>query len=534
MNSKAIVAAILGFCFAAVGYAQLTPENNPIVKAAILVGERGLPTTEKPDKSPTKFKAALDHPFAKAYVEKSFETQKERDAINPVFGEIFKSFDKTAKGAGFADDASAAYAFAVSLLSSVGTGKELDEDAFPTLTGQFQAYFDQPAIQKATDRQKQEAYEYALCSVGTIVVYASTAKTEQDQEKMKLAALLMLKNLLGTDVEQITLKGKETTIKGTGPAKPVEAPQSNGGLAPGFTFEVAQGWSKDPKSPWYIRSSGEVAYNTSALIRFLPAVPAKGSFSDAIRKAWKEGVPAELADKASGMVFRRYLGDGLFSQFIFGKGIEKGRRYSTLFSLYMIDCGSMWQPVIIAQTWDTDGFTSGGEMSAGYSYPTSADWAELMLKTFKCPTAKGKQIADKASLVGDYSFGNQSQLQWENIYTGASTMTFVAYGGTLNLKGDGTFTYTYGSASGQVGAAKFGSAKGHGTWRIEGDLLITKYLDYNQGDNYKRTEEKYRIAGVVSFPDGSKVCVFPDDLKKPINACTIGNSSDYYSTKKKE
>ena len=113
-------------------------------------------------------------------------------------------------------------------------------------------------------------------------------------------------------------------------------------------------------------------------------------------------------------------------------------------------------------------------------------------------------------------------------------MTFVSYGGTLNLKADGTFTYTFGSASGQVGATKFGSAKGSGTWRIENDLLITKYLTYDQGDSYKRNEERYRIAGVVSFTDGSKVTVLTSDLKKPINACTVGNSSDYYSTKKKD
>jgi hypothetical protein len=173
-------------------------------------------------------------------------------------------------------------------------------------------------------------------------------------------------------------------------------------------------------------------------------------------------------------------------------------------------------------------------MSAGFSFPTSADLAEVMMKTFKCPSAKGKPLADKSALVGDYSYGSHSQLEWENIYTGASTMTFVSYGGTLNLKADGTFTYTFGSASGQVGATKFGSAKGHGTWRIEGDLLITKYLAYDQGDSYKRTEETFRISGVVTFTDGSKVTVLAKNLKKPINACTVADSSDYYTTKKKD
>ncbi|MEI8283012.1 MAG: DUF6683 family protein [Armatimonadota bacterium] len=532
MKTKAFIAAVLSLCIAAACNAQLAPENNPIVKAANLVGEKGLPKIAKQTKSPTVFKASPDRSFIKAYIEKSFDSDKERQAVFSVFSDVFKSFDSTAKGAGFADDASAAYAFAVSLLVSIGTGKELNEEAFPVLIGEFQTYFDQPGIQKATDKQKEEAYQYALCSVGSIVVYASTVKTEQDQEKVKLAALLTLKNLLGVEIEQITLKGTETTIKGT-----ASDTQSSGGTAPGFSFEIPQGWVKETTSPWY--ASRVYAINgrdlTSALIRFMPAVPAKGSFSDAIRKAWKEGVPAELADKASGMVFRRYIGDGLFTQFIFGKGVEKDRKYQSLYSVYLIDCGSTWQPVVVAQVWDPAGGSSpGGDMSAGFSFPTSADLAEVMMKTFKCPSAKGKPIADKSAIVGDYSYGTQSQLQWENIYTGASTMTFVSFGGTLNLKADGTFTYTFASASGQVGATKFGSAKGHGTWSIQGDLLITKYLDYDQGDSYKRTEETFRISGVVSFSDGSKVSVLAKNLKKPINACTVADNSDYYTTKKKD
>ena len=534
MKTKSLVAALLVFCLTAGSNAQISPENNPVVMSAIQVGAKGLPSGPKPSKSPTTFKASTDHSFVKTYIEKLFDTQKERNAVTPVFNQLIESFGKTAKEAGFPDDASASYAFAVSLLMSVSNGSELDEEAFPTLIGQFQNYFNQPSVLKATDKQKQEAYDYALCSIGSIVVFLSTAKTTEDVDKVKLSAALMLKNLLGTNPEQIILKGKETTIKGTGPTKPAEVPAATGGMAPGFSFEIAQGWVKDEKSSWYVCRSNHYDDVTSGLIRFLPAVPAKGSFSDAIRKAWKEGVPAELADKASGMVFRRYIGDGLFCQFIFGKGVEKDKKYSTLFSVYLVDCGSMWQPVILAQTYETNGFSAGGDMSAGFSYPTSADWAELMMRTFKCPSAKGKPIADKSAVVGDYSYGSSSQLQWENIYTGASTMTFVSYGGTLNLKADGTFTYTFGSASGQVGATKFGSAKGSGTWRIENDLLITKYLTYDQGDSYKRNEERYRIAGVVSFTDGSKVTVLTSDLKKPINACTVGNSSDYYSTKKKD
>jgi len=538
MKAKQLIALFLGIVTIASARAQLIPENNPLVKAAALVGERGLPTAAKPAKSPTVFKPSANSGFVKAYVEKAFDSKSERDTVTPVFEQLLANFEKTAKDGGFSNDASAAIAFSVSLLNSVAKGAELDEDAFPVLITQFQAYFDTAEIRNASDKQKQEASEWALCTVGSVVVYAGSATTQEDVEKLKLLAAASLKLLLGTDIDQIILKGKDSKIVGKGPKK--TEPSGAGSLAKGFSFDIPQGWVKDANSSWYVSryrdpQHGANADTVSALIRFLPAVPAQGSFSDAIRKAWKEGVPTELADKASNMIFRRYIGDGLFCQFIFGKGVEKDRKYQSLFSVYLIDCGSTWQPVVVAQVWDPAGGSSpGGDMSAGFSFGTSADMAEVFMKTFKCSSAKGKPIIDRSALLGEYHYGSSANMQWENIYTGATSMTFISYGGTLNLKPDGSFTYSFSSANGAVGATKFSSAKGSGKWVIDQDILITTYTAYDQGDAYKRKEERYRIAGVIQFADGVKISVLTTDLKKPINACTVAVSSDYFTTKKKD
>ena len=171
-------------------------------------------------------------------------------------------------------------------------------------------------------------------------------------------------------------------------------------------------------------------------------------------------------------------------------------------------------------------------MSASFSFPETCDIAEVFLKTFSCASAKGKPIVDKASMVGDYSYGSSSTAQWENIYTGATTMTIASSGGTLNLKSDYSFGYTFVSANGLAGAAQIRQANGKGKWSIEGDILVLTYSHYDQGDGYVAKEHRRRIAGVVVFPSGEKVLVLKFMINQPVNAVTVQDKSDYYSTKK--
>lgn len=519
--------------------AQLAPANNPVVDAIGRIGSTGLKDSSKPAKSPTLFKASGKREFLDNYLAAAYETQELRDGVKPVFEKLFESFDTTAKTAGFANDASGAVAFSVALLHSLATKSELDDQAFMVLIDKLQTTLDVPTVRNATDKQKQEAYEWAICTAGSVVVAANGAKTESDLEKIQTLSAISIKALIGGNLDQITFKGKDVSVKPLKVEKQPIGDNGGGGLAPGFSLSVPEGWVKDTKSSWYVSryrdpKHGNNADTVSALVRFLPAVPAKGSFSDALRKAWKEGVPPELADKGSNMVFRRYVGDSLFSQFIYGKGLEKGRESQSLFSVYLIDCGAMWQPVVIAQIWDSAYPNAvGADMSAGFSYGTSANMAEQILATFKCASGKGKPIVEKKDLAGEYNFGNYASMDYVNIYSGATSTSYVSYGGTLSLASNGSFIYNYSSASSNGGLAKFAGVKGAGKWTIDGDVLTTAYSQYDQGDSYKVKEHKYRIAGLVVFPDGEKVAVLIQDLKKPINAVTVGDRSEFYTTKKK-
>jgi len=466
-----------------------------------------------------------------------FETAEERKVMEEAIGGVIDGYEEALKAEKFANDGAQSLGFAVGILHTIATGKELKEEAFPALADRFRATLDIPAVRQATDAQKQEFYEWTLCSVGLVAVLSSQMTEEAEKAKLVQLAEAQLQLLIGVSSKSLTIDGGTITLT-TSKAPTTNAnpePPTTGGLAPGFSVTMPQGWEQ--KDGWYIarhRDKPEDSVVISALVRFPPAVPAQGNFSEAIRAAWDKHIPAEGKGKASGMIYRRYIGDGLVSQFVFARVREAGQQADTYFTLFMIDCGSTWQPMVVAFTYqDTDSFSAGADFSSQFSYPKCADMAEVFLAQLRCPAAKDRPLVDKTGVIGSYHFGSGSSMQWENIYTGATAMTFVSYGGTLDLKSDGTFNYTYSSASGVAGAAKFAGIKASGTWRIERDVLVCKYSTYDQGDSYKRTEDRYRIAGIVSFSDGNKVIVLKSKLDVPINAVTVTDSSEYYSTKKK-
>ncbi len=525
---------LLTFLFAWSQALAQVPKNNLLADAAIQIGQKGLGTGSAPATSPTKFKPTGSRIFVSAYLKGLFDKEEERSALEPFIEKLITDFEATAKAGGFAEDASAAMAFSVSVLYSIASGSQLDEEAFPILIDRFRAYFNSDTAKKATDRQKQEVFEWAICSSSLVLAMSSAADTDEGKQKIQILAKAQIQALTGAKLEQITLKGKVVEVTAA-PQVTVDSgptpPKTTGGIAPGFGFQMPSGWTKN--GVWNVWAKNDSGSISSAMIRFPAAIPASGNMGDALRKLWKENIPSEMANSAGGMVYRRYLGKKLFSQFIFGKGREKQRRADTLFTLFLVDCGSTWQPVVLAQTYeDTDQFNAGEEFSAQFSYPTTAAMAEQLFATLSCSGAPNSVLADKSSIVGNYKFGSGANMQYEHIYTGATTFAYVSYGGELNLAADGSFTYTYSSATGVGGAASFRGAKGSGSWSISGDLLTCTFAKYDQGDSYFKKSAVYRIAGLTKFQDGSKVIILISELDKPVNSITVADSSQWFSTKK--
>ena len=496
------------------------PADNPLVAASQKIGLAGLSTESASDIPGWPFNRAVGRVFVKRYVESVSEDASERTALEEAIIVIIDRYEGVAKDLKQRNDPATAMAFSTAVLYSVAKESDLDDEAFLALAGRFRKALGEV---KATDRQKQEFYEWSLCSSGMVLALAGTAKDDDAKRKLRTLAGAQLEVLLGAKLEQISLKGAEVAIKAAA-----------GGTAPGFGFTVPENWKQN--SGWYVAERRLGSYLSMANVRIVPAMPAEGTFGDALYSAWKKYVPEEFRTKASGMVFRRTIGDGLFAQFVCGKAEEKGKTWDTLFTVFLIDCGKAWQPIVVAQTWENveDKNSSGGSMAADLSFPGTADLAEVFLKTFTCASGRGKPIADKSSMVGDFFYGSSSAMQWENIYTGATAMTITSFGGSLSLKEDGSFEDSFASASGQASAPKMRSSKGKGKWEIQGDLLVQTYSEYDQGDSYVRKERKLRISGIVVFPGGERILVLKNLLEQPVNAVTVMDKSEYYSTKKKD
>lgn len=505
--------------------------GNPVATAARAIGKSGLTAAEAPAKSPTAFRPSGSRSFVTTFASGVSDKADERKAIAEGLIAFIESYEEAAKQGKFENDAAGALAFSVSFLYGAAKGTEVSDATMTTLIGQLKKALDINEVRQATDAQKQEFYEHALCTAGLVLILASGAETDAQKTQIRSLAASNLELLTGAKLDQFELKESTLRIKGSTPAAPA------GGLAAGFSFTPPAGWQKSGN--WWIKSKIENRGGgdevRSAMIMFLPAVTAQGNMGDALRSAWNQSMPKGLEGRAGGMVYRRYVGDGLFSQFIFGGGREEGRRSDTMYSLFMVDCGKQWQPVIVALTYEDRGLlkTGGEAMMGSLSFSESWPMAEEALAALRGPGPKYVPIVAADALAGNYHFGSGANLQWENIYTGATTLTFVSYGGELNLAANATFTYRFVSASGQVGASQIRNARGSGTYRIERDLLICTFKEYDQGDGYKAKEQRYRIAGLVQFGTGEKVAVLMSQANVVPSCITLGDSSHWYTTKKK-
>lgn len=509
---------------------------NPVMEAAAGIGTSGLSAKPAPAVSPTAFKPSADRPFVRAITRELLGEEDKDGTMAGAVVEVAKNFEREMTPRGFANDASAALGFAIVMLTGTATGKEVPDAAFAKLVPTLRATLDTPRVRGATDRQKQELYETSL-TYATIVLAMAANATGEDAKKVGQLASGLLQRLIGASADQITVSGDALRIRAVAPPvalKPTPQPQpqpapSSGGLAAGFQYTAPAGWNK-LDGGWYALERREGDQVTTSLIRFLPAIPAAGNMGDALNRLWKTSIPAEGADRRSAVVYRRYIGNGALAQFIGGMFPEKGRSWDTHFTLMLVDCGAQWQPVVMAATWNAS-FTAGASMSSQLSFPETIRAMEPFLATFRSPKPAGP-IVDRASLVGNYRYGSGAGQDLVNINTGASAFQFVSSGGTLNLKADGKFTYTFSSASGINAATTFRGAKGSGTWKIERDWLICTFTEYDQGDGYKVKSHRYRIAGVTVFGDGTRVAILMMENDRPVNMANIGDSGSWFTARR--
>ena len=187
------------------------PKDNPIVAVSQKLGEKGFVTTPPPKTSPLVFKPT-DRFFVRPFLTSLYGEGKDRDALEKATLSVIEAFETSAKEAKIANDGSAALAFSVALLYAVVYSAEVEQGAIEELTNRFRASFDVPAVRDASDKHKQEFYEWALASAGMVIAMAAGAESPEQIGKVQALATVQIKSLIGADVANLVLKGKTATL----------------------------------------------------------------------------------------------------------------------------------------------------------------------------------------------------------------------------------------------------------------------------------------------------------------------------------
>lgn len=280
---------------------------------------------------------------------------------------------------------------------------------------------------------------------------------------------------------------------------------------PAITFTLPAGFRDN--AGWYVTTKREQVWPgerlTSGLVRVLPPVAAGGDLGAATRDAWARYVPPEIRASESRLVFRRYVGNGLTAHFVHGRGVERNHKLESWFAMHVIDCGTTWQPVLIAATYDELPSTAGDIMNVRFQLPAALAMVEPLLATIRCAGPRDQPIVAAAAMAGHYYFGSGAYQQYVNVDTGATTSRSLSYAGEYDLASDGTATYKYSSASNNGGGTTFAGDGGRGRWVVAGDLLIIELAG--------KKPKRMRIASVTQLSD-AKVAVLLDEgeLANPV------------------
>ncbi|RYG24169.1 hypothetical protein EON82_11675, partial [bacterium] len=188
-----------------------TPPSNPLIDAAHSIAVKGLGSETRSADGKSVFTPGkgrlLVHEFA-TRLGKDAAKQKE---IEQGILDFLGAYEKAMQGAGQANDVATALAFSVAELYALGRGKEIDGAAFKALIPRFRAAL---AKVQATDREKQEFYEYALSCAGAALTM-SVSEDAATKAKTKEAAGMLLEALVGAKPEAVVLDGENVAIGAT-------------------------------------------------------------------------------------------------------------------------------------------------------------------------------------------------------------------------------------------------------------------------------------------------------------------------------
>lgn len=498
-------------------YAQavdVDPDKNPVAIACRKFGESGFKQANAPDPSPTKFKPTGSRAGIKAVVALLEFSGDDAKQLENSCAEFIAETEKEHVANKLTNDVSTALAGAIAVDLLLSTGKEVSDKAMLSLTHSLQAALNTEAVRKATDAEKEFYFEYVHSTTFMIMVMAS-GKGDEAIENAMVAAELQLDGLFSTTASNFAVSDSTVTLKARADALAES-------LAPGFKLNLPKGW--EDQEGWLVKETkkqvGEQVLTSATHILPLPAIEADGDMSRAVKVVWETCLPEALQKKAGTMVHTRYVGNQLKTSFVFARVREPGYEYDSMFTVYLVDCKTHWQPFVVINMFiDSAGATPKTDPAIVASYLESAKFAEEFFAAVTCTGAEAAGLATVDELAGTYSVGDKAQADWGKLHSGPAAMGTSEVNGTLKLSGDGTCSYQVTEPTGSVAAT--------GTWKVESNQLVCSFDKFDDASSSKPQELKFTISGLHKPSGSGKVLVLAPSGTKA-NCTNLSNRAYWF------
>jgi hypothetical protein len=257
-----------------------------------------------------------------------------------------------------------------------------------------------------------------------------------------------------------------------------------------------------------------------AMFRVLTPIPAQGNMDSALNQLWGQVIPDGIQPRQ--VMFRRYVAGGAYSQFLFGRGPEGENTWDTYFTLFLIDLGGTWQPVVMAQVFLPDPtFMMGASMSAHYAQFQNGPIAAEFIDSWQAPGAPKRPLVTLEEMTGLFKGGSTATQHWASAITGQyAGMTFSAASIDYNFRANGTFDYKFVGASGAVGAMTVTNDADSGSWSIEGDILTI---------NGAKWDRSFRVWGFTRYGDGRRAVMLNANLKQAVFGTLADSVEPYFA-----
>lgn len=510
---------------AAASFGQEEFSGNPVIQVGRTFGTGGFDASKTLQSGPSEFKKGRSTGAAAKVIGALEVDQETENTMLEGVAELQKNFEAAAAEAGQKPDVAAAFGFFLQITLTISKGTELNAAHVDASLPQLKAFFNKPAVQQATDAQKQEAYEFYIASASVPLLLALAAgDNEQVADGIQRFAGGLVLGMTGAEAGAISYSARGLAVKAvaaptmasTG-ARPAGGPQLGTGQ---FKYSLPAGYREEGGWISKVVAAETQGDKVGAYFRVLAPIPAQGSMDDALFQLWGQVIPDGI--KPREVVFRRYVAGGAYSQFLFGNGPERGNTWDTYFTLFLIDLGGSWQPVVMAQGFIPDPtFMMGASMTAHYAQFQNGPIAAEFVDTWQAAGAPKRALVTKEEVTGLFKGGAGATQHWANAITGQyAGMTFSTYAIDYNIKGNGTFDYKFVGASGAVGAMRVTNDTDSGNWSIEGDLLTLR------GAKYQRT---FRVWGFTRYPDGRRVLLLNENLKHGVFGTLSSGAEPYFS-----